>query len=279
MNQINLLFPGFRSKAFTLSFDDGAEADLPLGKLFLEFGMKCTFNLIASSFAEVDEKENVIPKISKEKKEFYTNPDFEVASHGFYHPFLWQIATADACHDVITDRRCHENVFGRLVRGFAYPYGGRNKNVHELLRLAGFAYARNVGPSRDFYIPESDGWFEWAPSAHYFDSDFDRLTPMFLNFKSSPEIPLLYYVWGHSYEFEQRPGGLAEVRERLAPLAHLDEVWYATNIEVHDYVEAYRSLVFTADTTHVYNPTLIPVYFHCNHGNFKIDPGETVKIF
>ena len=40
-----LLFPGGKSKAFTLSYDDGVVQDRRLARLFRDYGLKCTFNL------------------------------------------------------------------------------------------------------------------------------------------------------------------------------------------------------------------------------------------
>ena len=40
-----LLFPGGKSKAFTLSYDDGVVQDRRLAALFRQYGLKCSFNL------------------------------------------------------------------------------------------------------------------------------------------------------------------------------------------------------------------------------------------
>ena len=40
-----LLFPGGKSKAFTLSYDDGVVQDRRLAELFRKYGLKCSFNL------------------------------------------------------------------------------------------------------------------------------------------------------------------------------------------------------------------------------------------
>ena len=57
-----------------------------------------------------------------------------------------------------------------------------------------------------------------------------------------------------------------------------DEVWYDTNIEIFDYVTAYRSLVFSADNTRVYNPTLIEVWFDIDGKLYSIKSGETLEL-
>ena len=43
-----------------------------------------------------------------------------------------------------------------------------------------------------------------------------------------------------------------------------DDVWYATNIEICDYINAYFSLKFSANGEKVYNPGAIEVFFRGN---------------
>ena len=53
-------------------------------------------------------------------------------------------------------------------------------------------------------------------------------------------------------------------------------MWYATNMEVYDYVKAYDNLVFSLDGKTVYNPSAIDVYLDY-YGYNVIKPGETKK--
>ena len=56
-------------------------------------------------------------------------------------------------------------------------------------------------------------------------------------------------------------------------------MWYATNMEIYDYVTAYRSLVHSADGSVVYNPTLKDIWFKIDKGETRhIAPGETLKL-
>ena len=83
--------------------------------------------------------------------------------------------------------------------------------------------------------------------------------------------------WGHSYEFEKDDNW--EVIERFASyVGGRKDIWYATNIEIHDYVEAYRSLLFSMDGRRIYNPSCQPVYLEADSGALVINPGETIKI-
>ena len=48
------------------------------------------------------------------------------------------------------------------------------------------------------------------------------------------------------------------------------------DIEIKDYFDAYMSLVFSADSKTVYNPTLKDVWFEQPNGLFLVKSGETV---
>ena len=39
-----------------------------------------------------------------------------------------------------------------------------------------------------------------------------------------------------------------------------DNIWYATNIEIHDYIEAFYSLKFSADGKTIFNPGIMDIY-------------------
>ncbi len=55
-----------------------------------------------------------------------------------------------------------------------------------------------------------------------------------------------------------------------------DSIWYATNIEIYNYVKAYDSLVFSADGTMVYNPTLYKIWFRTDSQLYSVNSGETL---
>ena len=48
-----IVFPGFRTKALTFSYDDGTLQDRRLAALFRKYGLKATFNLNSGAFDEV----------------------------------------------------------------------------------------------------------------------------------------------------------------------------------------------------------------------------------
>ena len=181
---------------------------------------------------------------------------------------------------MLTDRRALEDMFGCLVRGHAYPYGDYNENVIEMLRLAGFVYARSVESSLNFRLPKDSEWLCWKPTCHHLDPKFEELVEAF----TKPGAPffdgMLFYIWGHTYEFRQSPDGWERIEGYMKRLAHREDVWYATNIEVYDYITAYRSLIYYADGKTVYNPTQIDIYLKVQNNaseNIVVPAGKTVK--
>ena len=56
-----------------------------------------------------------------------------------------------------------------------------------------------------------------------------------------------------------------------------DDIWYATNIEVYDYIAAYKQLQFSADGTKVYNPTAMVLYFEDGGVAYSVAPGQSIQ--
>ena len=70
-----------------------------------------------------------------------------------------------------------------------------------------------------------------------------------------------------------------EVIEEFADfMSGRDDIWYATNIEIYDYQDAFKRLQFTLDGTIVHNPTAYELWFFLNGKDYSIKPGETLKL-
>ena len=54
-------------------------------------------------------------------------------------------------------------------------------------------------------------------------------------------------------------------------------MWFATNIEVYEYVQAYNRLIFAMDGEMVCNPSEIPVWIEIRGKTYKIGAAETVS--
>ena len=85
------------------------------------------------------------------------------------------------------------------------------------------------------------------------------------------------YVWGHSYEFDNDNNW--ELMEKFCEtVGGRDDIWYATNIEIVDYMNAAKNLKYTVDMDKVYNPSAIPVWINVAGQIHKIKQGETIDI-
>lgn len=287
MNKITIMFPRFKTKALTFSFDDGIDSDIETVELLTKYRVKATFNLCSGHFAYSSDDavrrpdQLCMPLSENNAKKLYSNPLVEVASHGRYHPSYAQIAPSAAVYDMISDRRALEAAFGTLVRGHAYPFGSYNDDVLEAMRLCGFEYARTVDSCFDFSIPREDEWLRWRPSCHMMEKqNLERLTNEFTAERNEEYNGWLFYIWGHTYEFRMEEDGFEKFERLLSRLAFRDDTWYATNIEICEYVKAFRSLVYSADGMTVYNPTRHDIYFGAvgAGGAQVVKAGESLRL-
>ncbi len=128
--------------------------------------------------------------------------------------------------------------------------------------------------SHDLSIPQD--WLRLQPTCHHGDPQLDALCERFLN--SNPYANSeLFYLWGHAYEFEAADNW--DLIRRFADrMGKHPEIWYATNIAVHDYVEAWRCLRVSADGRTVQNPTATLLWAETEGGIREIPAGATVAV-
>ena len=88
---------------------------------------------------------------------------------------------------------------------------------------------------------------------------------------------ILFYLWGHSYEFDN-DGNWQLIEDFCAFIGGREDVWYATNGEIYEYVQAYNSLQYSADGHLVKNPTSVDVYIHYFGKPYIIPAGKTVLL-
>lgn len=276
--QIYMRFPGGKAKALTLSYDDGVEQDRTMIEILNRHGLKCTFNLNSGLYAEegkVYEPGTIHRRMSKSAVTgLYTGSGHEVAVHGLTHPFLETLPSAKVVFEIMQDRLNLEQQFGCLVRGMAYPYGTFNDSVVECLKACGIAYSRTTVSTQKFEIPTD--WLRMPATCHHNDANLPTLTDRFLNM-SVNDKPKLFYLWGHTYEFE-RDNNWNVIEEFAEKMGNREDIWYATNIEIYDYVQDYQRLIWSADGNTVYNPTCRTIFFGNKNLQLSAAPGETVSI-
>lgn len=263
-------FPGGKAKALTMSYDDGREQDIRLVALFNKYGIKGTFNLNGGL---IHEKESNGKKRVPMEDIVKLYQGHEIAGHSLHHPTIERCPAEQIAQEILEDRRILEKLTGRIVRGHAYPNGSYNSKVKDILRNLGVAYGRVVPTNPDFKIPED--FMEWHPTAFHLDDNLLEQAQFFADF-SKKQYMRLMYVWGHSYELDAKEGAWEKMEEFCKILGGREDIWYATNIEIVDYMDAAGRLQFSADCSIVYNPNAISVWLEVDGKDYiEVKGGET----
>jgi hypothetical protein len=256
------LFPGGRSHAVTLSYDDGHIHDRRLVQALDRYGLKGTFHLNSGNLGKGD---CLAPQ---ELSALFQG--HEVSAHTVTHPHLDSVPGEQLALEVLDDRRALEQWVDYPVRGLSYPYGTVNASIAELLPRLGIEYCR-VGTSHGrFHVPAD--LLRWEPTCHH-DHDLLAKTDEFLATRSREPRLRLLYVWGHSFEFHRQGNWdlLDRFGERLAGEA--SSVWFATNIDIADYLQCLRRLQPTVDGRRVRNPSHRPLWIGWGDSPREIGPG------
>lgn len=265
-----------KSKVLTLSYDDGVVQDIRLMKILDKHGIKCTFNINTGMYLPEDtvrERFHGRMKLS-EAKALYTNSGHEVAVHGLTHPFLQKLKSDELLTEILEDRKNIEQQYGTLARGMAYPYGTYTREVMDAAAACGICYSRTAKTTQNVRFPEN--WLEWDPTCHHDEPNFMALAKRFVEEPIHYESDAwLFYVYGHSYEFDLRNNW--EVIENFAAfVGGHEDIWYATNIEIYDYVKAYESLQVSVDRSRVHNPSAQDVWFSHRKQIYCVKAGQTL---
>lgn len=275
-----LRFPSGKAKAVTLSYDDGSEADLRFSDVITKSGLKCTFNINGNAH-----RKGIVS--DEQFEEYMYARGHELAVHGAFHRAPGLQRPIEGIRDVLDCRLELEKRFNRIIRGMAYPdsgirlmeNGASYESIKKYLTDLGIVYSRALsGDNNKFRLPED--WHAWMPTAHHGNPQIMEWIDQFvaLNPKEgyiSGHYPRLFYMWGHSFEFDRNDNWdlLDRICEKLG--GH-EDIWYANNIEIYDYVQAYQSLVYSADGNKIYNPTLYTIWMEIDGKEYVIKSGETL---
>ena len=257
-------FPEGKHKVLTMSYDDGCVEDRKLVSLFNHYGIKGTFHLNSGL---IDEKK--VPL--EEYKTLYAG--HEVACHTYTHPTIGRCPMEQVAQQILQDRRILEETMGYPVRGLSYPNGSYSEEIKKLLPSLGIQYARTVKEIDDFSMPED--YMEWKATCHH-NHHLLEYGQQFVDLHKKQYLYMMY-VWGHSYEFTQKDNW--KVMEDFCKLAGgRDDIWYATNIEIVDYLEASKRLQFSAKGDMVYNPSACAIWLEVDRQFIEAKGGTLTKL-
>lgn len=262
---MRFVYPNGKRKALTFSYDDGQIFDRKLVEIFNRYQVKATFHLNSGSLSESGQESIFVTK--EEVAELYKG--HEVAVHGVQHKSLTALSKHQMIMELEDDRKALEALTGYMVQGMSYAFGSYNGEVIDVARSLGIRYSRTVNGTNGFFPPAD--FMAWNPTCHH-DGDLDGLAERFLNVQPWEELPMLY-VWGHSYEFGNKDD-YSVMENFLEKVSGKEDTWYATNMELCEYIEATRKQEYSADGLTIKNPTAVTVYVSTREGIVEVKPGE-----
>lgn len=230
------MFDG-KLKAVTFSFDDGITQDISLIELCNKYNVKCTFNLNSELLGKHDiiKRENQMISHYKidpsDVKKVYEG--HEVAVHTLTHQNLTKLSEEEIIRQVECDRINLENLVGYDVVGMAYPCGGINNNdyVADVIKNnTKIKYARTITDTDSFAT--RGNIYRFDPNVNCFTNN-KRLMELAKQFiECDAEKPMIFYIWGHSYELDFMTENIVLFEEFLKYISGRPDVFYGTNREV-----------------------------------------------
>jgi peptidoglycan/xylan/chitin deacetylase (PgdA/CDA1 family) len=210
--------PG-RPLLVTTSWDDGHPSDLRVADLLERHGISGTFYVPCTNSEG--------RPVMRPKEVAHIARRFEIGGHTQAHVSLTAIAPQVAEGQIQANKRRLEDLIGHEVHGFAYVRGHHNPVVRDLVKRAGFKYARTV---KNFMSTPGVDRFEVPTTAQFFAHQASTYLRNYISggptlqrsgvlraVLGSPELGdrLLkaavaclqsggyFHLWGHSWELDE----------------------------------------------------------------------------
>ncbi len=260
------IYPDEKRRIVTFSYDDGSSNDTRLVELFNRYNVKATFHINAKKYISMSKEEREI------QRELYRG--HEVSCHTLSHGWPTRMPPQSLVYEVMKDRELLEDVFGYPVLGMSYPSGSYNTDVEAVLRACGIVYSRTVDSTNKFILPNN--FLEWHPSCHH-NGAISLIDKFIENLDSQWHHPL-FYIWGHSHELRSEENW-KYIEDVISKLANNEKIWYATIMDIYNYMKAQSMLQISADEKIFYNPTATDVWVEKDKVQIiKIPAGKTVRL-
>ena len=225
-----------KSKAITFSFDDGVRQDKKCVEILDRYGLKATFNLNTARFGlkfpytmptdvRIIERTLINPE---EVAPLYNG--HELGVHTLTHANLMELPDSCIVWQVEEDRKNLERFGGYPVKVMAYPCGCVNDHVVDVLKnQTKIKMARTVVSTYNFDMQKD--LLRFNPTIHI--KEYDKMVELAKEFLSmQTEIPKLFYIWGHTYEFDMDDINYEKFEEFCRLISGKDDIFYGTNGQI-----------------------------------------------
>jgi peptidoglycan/xylan/chitin deacetylase (PgdA/CDA1 family) len=205
-------------KIVSLSFDDNKIHDIRFSEVLDKFGVKCTFNVNSISIGRDAHIDKVFLRELSNRH--------EIAGHTVSHTqFLPDKPVEEIRYQVFDDKKAIEDMIGKEIHGFAYPYGQYSKQMMDIVKESGYSYARTIDNTYGFSF-DCDNFYAWHPTCHQ-ENTFKVID------KWQNEDNGLFFIWGHSREFTEDWKKLDDLLRRLKDVPNVE---YMTNFDVYSLI-------------------------------------------
>lgn len=223
----------------TTSWDDGSKEDLRLSELLAKYGVRGTFYVPRSHQKAHPLREEEILVVAEKH---------EIGAHTLGHVDLTCIPTEQAQAEIAGSKAYLENILGKSVRMFCYPYGRYNDGIKAIVTSSKFTGARTLDYAKSTAVTDP---YEVGVTLHASDSSprttlriwrkYRMPLQSLLNWEARAkalfQVALteggVWHLWGHSWEINDRRDW-DRLERVLDHVSRRDGVLYATNAEAVD---------------------------------------------
>ena len=192
--------------------------------------MKATFNLntgIQTPESNFEIEGVYINRMKQEGlEELYRG--HEIATHGLTHAAPTGMTKEQLDKEFLTDMSNIERIYGTYPVGMAFAYGCVDDEVVKYLKSIGIKNGRTVEASHSFEIPKEP--LKLKATCHHDDDILFELAEKFLKAEPKENEQMLFYVWGHSYEFDVN-NNWDRIEEFCKMMSGEADIFYGTNRE------------------------------------------------
>ena len=240
----------------TASWDDGHPLDLKLAKLLKKYNIPATFYISSDNRV----RETLTPDQIKE-----IATDFDIGGHTYSHVNLTELPKEEAYEELKKGKEYIEEIIGRKIQSFCYPWGAYNNDVITMVIKAGFEGARTV---KLLEIKVSSP-FEIGTTIHVGEGGYSHFRNFLKRSKILPNIRMpvylltrnllfkdwleiavdsldfvvkkggVFHLWGHSWEIDRNNDWeqLKLIFERISEVSKNKKVLLMSNTELIHYLK------------------------------------------
>ena len=126
-----------RNNLISVSIDDGHPLDLKAAEILAKKNIKTTFYIPIKNATGR-------PTLNKKQIKYLSqNPNFEIGGHTCNHVDLTKISLEKAEEEIRSGKEALEDIIGKKITTFAWPWGKYNKDLIGLAKKIGFLDCRS----------------------------------------------------------------------------------------------------------------------------------------